>query len=131
MARILVVDDEGMLRGVLRKMLERSGHEVFEAADGVLGANAYRTLRTDVVITDIVMPNKDGIQLIIELKKEFPDVRLIAMSGGARTSERDFLEVAKQYGVRQVLHKPFSRAELETAIRAVQLDSDLGTTEAA
>jgi DNA-binding response OmpR family regulator len=120
MARILVVDDEAMLRGVVRKMLERNGHEVFDAADGALGTEAYRRLLTDIVITDIVMPNKDGIQLIIELKKEFPSVRLIAMSGGARTSEQDFLEVAKQYGVRQVLHKPFSRAELEAAVVAVQ-----------
>ena len=120
MARILVVDDEAMLRGVVRKMLERNGHEVFDAADGALGTEAYRRLLTDIVITDIVMPNKDGIQLIIELKKEFPSVRLIAMSGGARTSERDFLEVAKQYGVRQVLHKPFSRAELEAAVVSVQ-----------
>lgn len=122
MARVLVVDDESMLRGVLRKMLERLGHEVFEAADGVLGAEAYAELRTDIVITDIVMPNKDGIRLIIELKEAFPDVRLIAMSGGARTSERDFLEVAKQYGVRQVLHKPFTRAELDAALIAVQSD---------
>jgi YesN/AraC family two-component response regulator len=120
MARILVVDDEAMLRGVVRKMLERNGHEVFDAADGALGTEAYRRLLTDIVITDIVMPNKDGIQLIVELKKEFPAVRLIAMSGGARTSERDFLEVAKQYGVRQVLQKPFSRAELEAAVVAVQ-----------
>ena len=120
MARILLVDDEPMLRGVVRKMLERSGHEVSDAADGALGIEAYRRLLTDIVLTDIVMPNKDGIQMIIELKKEFPDVRLIAMSGGARTSERDFLEVAKQYGVRQVLHKPFSRAELESAVVAVQ-----------
>jgi YesN/AraC family two-component response regulator len=120
MARILVVDDEAMLRGVVRKMLERNGHEVFDAADGELGTEAYRRLLTDIVITDIVMPNKNGIQLIIDLKLEFPSVRLIAMSGGARTSERDFLEVAKQYGVRQVLHKPFSRAELEAAVVAVQ-----------
>ena len=122
MARILVVDDEAMLRGVVRKMLERNGHEVFDAADGALGIEAYRRLLTDIVLTDIVMPNKDGIQLIIELKKEFPNVRLIAMSGGARTSERDFLEVAKQYGVRQVLQKPFSRAELETAVVSVQAE---------
>ena len=120
MARILVVDDEPMLRGVVRKMLERNGHEVVDAADGALGIEAYRQLPTDIVLTDIVMPNKDGIQLIIELKKEFPSVRLIAMSGGARTSERDFLEVAKQYGVRQVLQKPFSRTELEAAVVAVQ-----------
>ena len=120
MARILVVDDEAMLRGVVRKMLERNGHEVSDAADGVLGMEAYRRQPTDIVLTDIVMPNKDGIQLIIELKKEFPTVRLIAMSGGARTSERDFLEVAKHYGVRQVLHKPFSRAELEAAVVAAQ-----------
>ncbi len=120
MARILVVDDEAMLRGVVRKMLERNGHEVFDAADGELGMEAYRRLLTDIVITDIVMPNKNGIQLIIDLKEEYPSVRLIAMSGGARTSERDFLEVAKQYGVRQVLHKPFSRAELEAAVVAVQ-----------
>lgn len=122
MARILVVDDEPMLRGVVRKMLERNGHEVVDAADGALGIEAYRQLPTDIVLTDIVMPNKDGIQLIIELKKEFPSVRLIAMSGGARTSERDFLEVAKQCGVRQVLHKPFSRAELEAAVVAAQAE---------
>jgi CheY-like chemotaxis protein len=123
MARILVVDDESMLRGVVRKMLERLGHVVFEASDGVQGVEAYRELRTDIVLTDIVMPNKDGIQLIRELKEEFPDVSLIAMSGGARTSERDFLEVAKQCGVYQVLHKPFSRVDLDAAIKATLVEA--------
>lgn len=119
MTSILIVDDEIMLRNVIRKMLERGGYEVFEASDGLQGSDAYRRLRTDIVITDIVMPNKDGIQLIAELKRDFPDVRLIAMSGGGRISDIDFLDLAKQFGAACVLTKPFTRKELYDAIHLV------------
>lgn len=125
MTSILVVDDEIMLRNVIRKMLERGGYEVFEACDGEQGSEAFRNRRTDIVITDIVMPNKDGIQLIAELKRDFPDVCLIAMSGGGRVSDVDFLDLAKQFGAAYVLTKPFTRKELYDAIAKVDPNAGL------
>ena len=78
MARILIIDDEPQIRSMLRLMLERDGYEVVEAPDGIEGIRAYRQKPTDLIITDLIMPNKDGIGMIIELKKEFPDKRVAA-----------------------------------------------------
>jgi len=82
MARILIIDDESQIRSMLRLMLERVGYEVDEAPDGLEGIRQYREDPADLIITDLIMPNKDGIGMIIDLKKEFPKVKIIAMSGG-------------------------------------------------
>ena len=82
MARILIIDDEPQIRSMLKLMLEREDYEVVEAPDGVEGIKVYRQNPADLIITDLIMPNKDGIGMIIDLKKEFPDVNIIAMSGG-------------------------------------------------
>lgn len=96
MAKILVVDDEPTLRTMLTHMLEKDDHEVLVANDGAQGIDLYRENRPDLVISDLVMPNKNGIDMILELKKEYPDLRLIAISGGGGiTGSFDYLPTSK------------------------------------
>jgi len=112
MARVLVIDDEPQIRSMLRMMLERAGHEVEEAPDGIEGIRIYRNNPVDLIISDLIMPNKDGIGMIIELKKEFPDVKIIAMSGGGLNKPEGYLEGAKKLGAQRTLTKPIDRDEL-------------------
>ena len=112
MGRVLVIDDEPQIRSMLRMMLERAGHEVEEAPDGIEGIRIYRNNPADLIISDLIMPNKDGIGMIIELKKEFPDVKIIAMSGGGLNKPEGYLEGAKKLGAQRTLTKPINRDEL-------------------
>ena len=82
MPRLLIIDDERLARLTLRKILERAGHEVMEASTGNEGLAMFRAKPCDLVITDIIMPDKEGIETIIELKRDFPGVRVIAISHG-------------------------------------------------
>ena len=99
MERILIIDDEQQIRSMLRLMLEREGYEVVEAPDGIEGIRVYRRKPADLIITDLIMPNKDGIGMIIELRKEFPDVKIIAMSGGGLNKPEGYLKGAKNWGL--------------------------------
>ena len=107
MARILVIDDDEQMRSMLRQMLERAGHEVVLASNGLEGMRLYRQESTDLIITDIIMPEKEGLQTIRELKTEFPDLKVIAISGGGSKGNMDFLPVAKVFGAKRIVTKPF------------------------
>lgn len=117
MARILVIDDEPQIRSMLRLMLERDGHEVVEAPDGIEGIRTYRQNPVDLIITDLIMPNKDGIGMIIELKKEFPEVKIIAMSGGGLNKPEGYLKGAQKLGADCTLTKPIDREEMLRAVK--------------
>ena len=117
MARILLIDDESQIRSMLRLMLERVGYDVIEAADGMEGIKQYRDNPADLIITDLIMPNKDGIGTIIELKKEFPQVKIIAMSGGGVNRPEGYLDGAKKLGATRTLTKPIDRDEMLNAVR--------------
>lgn len=117
MARILIIDDETQIRSMLRLMLERVGYEVFEAADGMEGIRQYRDNPTDLIITDLIMPNKDGIGMMIELKKEFPRVKIIAMSGGGVNRPEGYLDGAKKLGATRTLTKPIDRDKMLNAVK--------------
>jgi CheY-like chemotaxis protein len=119
MKRVLVIDDEELLRYTMREMLEDAGYEVLDEPDGAAGVRAFRESPADVVITDIIMPNKDGISTIWELKQIAPDVRIIAMSGGVPGGPRSDLPLAVTYGAARTLQKPFTRAELLGAVANV------------
>jgi len=112
MPNILIIDDDNQFRTMLRKMVERNGYEVIEASDGKEGIELYRKNPTDLIITDLIMPEKDGIETIQELKKDFPDIKIIAISGGGRLGPQDYLHLAKMLGAQRTLTKPIELTEL-------------------
>ena len=125
MARILVIDDDGDVRTLLCVQLEAAGHEVRAAADGVAGMALQRKSPAELVVTDIYMPEKEGIETIRELKQEFPATRIIAISGGGRTrgsvrafSSHELGIVASELGVSAILNKPFETRELLISIES-------------
>lgn len=126
MEHILIIDDEAPIRSMIRLILERAGYAVAEAADGIEGIQRFREKPADLIITDLIMPNKDGIGMILELKKEFSAVKIIAMSGGGLNRPEGYLRGAKKLGAAHTLSKPISRQEL---LRAVA-DTLKGQTEA-
>ena len=114
--RILLIDDEQMVRKIVRKMLERSGHEVTEAENGRLGLEQLKTGTFDLVITDIIMPEMEGVETLMMVRELYPNIKVIAMSGGGRTGNIDFLSTAEKLGASAILHKPFTLAALTGAI---------------
>ena len=102
---------------MLRQTLEREGYDVVVASNGRVGIKIYREDPADLIITDMVMPEKEGIETIMELKKDFPDVKIIAISGGGRSKPESHLNLAKQLGAKRVFPKPIDREELLNAIR--------------
>jgi two-component system response regulator (stage 0 sporulation protein F) len=117
MATILVIDDQESIRTLLRTVLEGAGHEVMEAPNGRLGLALYRERPADVVITDIDMPEMNGIDLILELTRAFLNVKVIAMSGAL--DRETTLDAAKLLGVRFTFHKPFN---MNALLKAVQYE---------
>ena len=110
MARILVIDDEPDMRMLLEQILKSAGHEVILAADGREGVMRHRTCPADLVITDLYMPNQDGMKTIREFRIDFPEVAIIAMSGGANAGTILFL--AQHFASVEILQKPFAADEL-------------------
>jgi DNA-binding response OmpR family regulator len=119
MARILIIDDDDQFRGMLRQTLAREGHEVIEARDGGDGVACYRAAPADLVITDILMPEHEGLETIKQLRAEFPAVKIIAISGGGAKGTFNFLKPARLLGAQRTLVKPFDLEELRLAIREV------------
>jgi CheY-like chemotaxis protein len=119
MARILLIDDDSTVRYALKLVLERAGHQVDEAMDGEIGIEKYTSGRQDLVVTDIIMPNKEGIETIIALRRLEPELRIIAMSGGGRTGNRDFLAMAQKLGAAHVIAKPFRPKDLVEVVNTV------------
>lgn len=119
MARILVIDDEELIRFALREMLEGDGHEVEEAEDGNAGLACLANNGIDLVITDIVMPNKEGIQTISEIRKSKPELPILAISGGGRIGAVDYLARSREAGATEVLRKPFSDVDLREKLTSM------------
>ena len=118
MARILVIDDDDAVRSAVRRILEPLGHEVQEADDGAAGLTLLAGKGADLVITDIFMPGQDGIVTVRRIRKEFPDVKMIAMSGGDSSGRMDLRQDAVLLGAAASLRKPFEREDLMRAVAA-------------
>jgi DNA-binding NtrC family response regulator len=118
MAHILVIEDDDSVRKALSQTVVRLGHEVSSASNGKEGLSRAEERPPDLVITDLIMPDTEGLETIIELRRRSPQIRIIAISGGGRLSTENFLGVAKKFGAYDTLAKPFSREELKTAIDA-------------
>ena len=121
MASILVIDDDQQLRTMIKQMLEREGHTIQEAENGAVGVEMYRKQASDVIISDLVMPEKDGLAAIQEIAHQFPRARIIAMSGGSR-GKAAWLPIAKRAGAMEVIKKPFNREQLVTILDKVLSD---------
>lgn len=119
MATILLIDDEEDIRNILSLMLTSAGHTVREAANGAEGLRLYRAAPTDLVITDVVMPEQEGLSTIMELRKLEPKLKIIAMSGGFAYDPKLYLHMATRLGAERVLRKPFSYEDLTSAVNAV------------
>jgi DNA-binding response OmpR family regulator len=118
-SQILVIEDDFAVRELILQTLSKAGYDVLAAEDGIQGMNLFRERNPDLVITDIVMPQKEGLQTIIELRQEAPGVKVIAMSGGGRYANVDYLKLARKFGARRTVTKPFMRDEMLTAVREV------------
>jgi CheY-like chemotaxis protein len=117
MARILVADDGEDIREILRMMLSAAGYEVLVAPDGDSALTLMRAEPIDLIITDIFMPGKEGIETIIELRRDFPSVKIIAMSGGGQMGELHYLEDAVKLGAVRSILKPFRADEILAVVR--------------
>ena len=115
MASILIVDDDAPIRTLLRCILEEDDHHIREAPNGEVGLMLYREAPAELVITDILMPERDGMEVTLALAQEFLDARIIAITGA--TDDLNFLNVARLFGARCVVRKPFKPEEIRRAVR--------------
>lgn len=116
MARILVVDDEPEVLLLLTDILESVGYEVVTATNGEEGLRQYQRGNVDLIVTDIIMPDKEGLESIMDYKQLNPEVKIIAISGGARIGPHTYLKMAEKFGARRVFSKPFRNKELLDAV---------------
>jgi CheY-like chemotaxis protein len=119
MASILVIDDESEVRYAIRAVLEDSGHTVSEADTGTAGLAAIEDADFDLVICDIIMPDKEGIETIVEIKQRLPQQKIVAISGGGRIKKEDYLAVAAAVGATYTVSKPFDAETLTDMVSAI------------
>ena len=123
MARILLIEDNDPIRTLLRETLELEGHTVIEAHNGQEGLDLFRQAGADLVITDIVMPEQDGLSVLMKLRTAHPPVKVIAISGGGLGSGEGYLEAARLLGAAKLLLKPFATAALVAAVNELLPDA--------
>ena len=119
MKKILIIDDDELILMTCRNLLAKEGFQVFEAANGNLGIELYKNEKPDLVITDILMPDKEGLETISELRAINPACKIIAMSSGGSTQNMSFLQLAKQLGADRALQKPIKPAEMLQAVKGL------------
>jgi DNA-binding NtrC family response regulator len=119
MAHVLIIDDDRALRSMLRRVLEMAGHRVQEAEDGFQGIRRHREQPADVILCDLFMPEKEGLETIRELQSADSGVKIIAMSGGCPHAPMDFLPLAAQFGAVKTLYKPFELNQVLDAVNEV------------
>jgi len=116
MAKILVLDDELSILLMIKKMLEKAGHEVSLALNGREGMELFEKNRPDLLITDIIMPEKEGLETIFELRRKHPELKIIAISGGGMISPDGYLPGAKLLGADMTFQKPLDQKEFLQAV---------------
>jgi DNA-binding NtrC family response regulator len=120
----MIVEDDTAVRELLREILERAGHEVLDAGNGKEAMALYKISPADLIITNILMPEKEGLETIQELLREDPEIKIIAISGGGQIGPADYLEVARRFGATRTFSKPFDRKELLRAVDELLAESD-------
>jgi CheY-like chemotaxis protein len=119
MAKILLIDDDEPVRAVTRRMLEGKGHRVFEACNGKEGVDLFHREAFDLVVTDMIMPEQEGVETVRKLLDESPRLKIIAISGGGRARFTGFLDVARALGAKHTLEKPYTKEQLLAAVDQV------------
>jgi DNA-binding NtrC family response regulator len=119
MAKILVIEDDASFRSVLVQMLTRAGYDVRQAGDGNQAVEVCTDFNPDLVLTDIIMPDKEGLETIQDLLALNPNLKIIAMSGGGKFGPDSYLPLAQKLGAKASLQKPFMREELISTIEDV------------
>jgi YesN/AraC family two-component response regulator len=117
MTHILIIDDDEQILKMLSKALERQGYKVSTASNGKEGIRLYKETIADVIITDIVMPEMEGLEAIRKLRKEFEDINIIALSGGGFVDPKEYLKLAKKFGAKYTFSKPVELQKLFDAIK--------------
>jgi DNA-binding NtrC family response regulator len=129
MKRIVVIDDDEQMRGFIEEVLTRAGYEVCAAASAREGLDNLKQKTADLIITDLIMPDKEGLETIMELRRLYAGVKIIAISGGGRSAPWVNLKTAAQLGASGTLAKPFSRQQILDEIdRLLAPESDERTT---
>ena len=123
--RILVVDDNDQMREMLRLILEAAGHEVLDAANGKIALHLQKTMPADLVITDIIMPEMEGLDLIMNIRRIPPCVKIIAISGGGKVDPSLCLKIADNLGADRILLKPFSKSTILSMVSELFADSNV------
>ena len=119
MKKIVIIEDDQIIRESLKEILEMNSFQVFAIDSGIDLMKKITEFRPDVLITDIIMPDKDGIEIIIEAKKTLTDIKLIAISGGGRIDSESYLNTAKYLGADATLKKPFTHEQLISVIKSL------------
>lgn len=117
MSHILVIDDDVHIRELINIMLESEGHSVVLAEDGMVGLQLLEDDKFDLIITDIIMPNQEGIETIVQIKQKNPEIKILAISGGGRIGSTDYLTLAENFGVDKTMSKPFYHKDFIDCIR--------------
>lgn len=117
MKKILIIDDEDVIRKFLRLFFEKNGYEVVEAANGAQGVKIFKEQGADLIITDLVMPEQEGLETIRTIVKQYPGTKIIAMSGGGVIDPETYLKMAKGFGAKHVFSKPFDKDLLLEKVR--------------
>ena len=121
MQKILIIDDEPHILMMLKKMMEKAGYDIDLASNGHEGMKLFQKSPSDLVITDIIMPEKEGLETIREMKRIQPELKIIAMSGGGKISAESYLETASIFGANRVIQKPFTQKEMVTAVNELMV----------
>jgi DNA-binding response OmpR family regulator len=119
LARILIMDDEEEIRSIIKRALTMAGHDVVEAEDGAVGTRLFEASHFDLVVTDLLMPEKEGIETILELRENHPDLRILVVSGGMAGDRLGPLGDAVALGADAALPKPFTISELVEAVNGL------------
>jgi YesN/AraC family two-component response regulator len=114
--RILIIDDDFHVRDMMERLLRRAGYDAQLAENGVEAVKMHRENPMDLVITDIIMPEKEGLEIITEFRRDYPAVKLIAISGGGRIGPANYLKMARLLGAERTFAKPVDTSQLLSAI---------------
>lgn len=129
MARILVIDDNSSLREAVCEILQAAGHETIAVPDGRLAGRIHQDTPIDMVITDLFMPETDGLEIIYQFRRDFPDVKVIAISGGGSRGMVELLTVARRMGAQRAFMKPFDWDDLLQAVEELLVEDGPAATD--